>query len=138
MIYSPLAGVRLHPCEILLTVLCKNLLTGSCKKVLTDPCKKVLTVRCKKLLTMWWQNHLTAHSLANGIRRHTFNNAIRRLRKNAYAIPLRSCDIKDLTASNGTISGRACSITSLMFGLSTKMRSYDRIFVDKPNATCII
>ncbi len=37
--------------------------------------------------------------LANGISRHTFNNAIRRLRKNAYAIPSRSRDIKDLTAS---------------------------------------
>ena len=36
--------------------------------------------------------------LANGISRHTFNNAIRRLRKCSYAIPSRSRnDIYDLT-----------------------------------------
>lgn len=38
--------------------------------------------------------------LSKGISRHTFNNAIRRLRKCAYAIPSkRSLDIHDLTAS---------------------------------------
>ncbi len=37
--------------------------------------------------------------LANGISRHTFNNAIKRLRRNSYAIPSRSQpDIYDLTA----------------------------------------
>ncbi len=37
--------------------------------------------------------------LANGISRHTFNNAIRRLRKCSFAIPQRSHDTYDLTAS---------------------------------------
>ena len=38
--------------------------------------------------------------LANGISRHTFNNAIRRLRKSSYAIPSRSPqDIHDFTSS---------------------------------------
>ena len=38
--------------------------------------------------------------LANGISRHTFNNAIKRLRKCAYAIPSRSPrDVYDLTSS---------------------------------------
>ena len=38
--------------------------------------------------------------LANGISRYTFNNAIRRLRKCAYAIPSKkSHDILDLTSS---------------------------------------
>ena len=38
--------------------------------------------------------------LANGISRHTFNNAIRRLRKCAYAIPSRkSHDVFDLTST---------------------------------------
>lgn len=38
--------------------------------------------------------------LANGISRYTFNNAIKRLRKCAYAIPSRSPrDIYDLTSS---------------------------------------
>ena len=38
--------------------------------------------------------------LANGISRHTFNNAIKRLRKCSYAIPSRSPrDIYDLTSS---------------------------------------
>lgn len=38
--------------------------------------------------------------LSKGISRHTFNNAIRRLRKCAYAIPSKSSpDIHDLTSS---------------------------------------
>ncbi|MBO5597586.1 MAG: IS66 family insertion sequence element accessory protein TnpB [Oribacterium sp.] len=38
--------------------------------------------------------------LANGISRHTFNNAIRRLKKSSYAIPSRSRnDMYDLTTS---------------------------------------
>ena len=38
--------------------------------------------------------------LANGISRHTFNNAIKRLRKCSYAIPSRSPrDVYDLTSS---------------------------------------